>query len=425
MPDEERLSADDAHILALESGAVLGHTLKLMLLEPGEAIDLDALRRRVEARLDSRPRSRERVDTDGGVPRWVPVDVDITAHVRRRAGIECATEDDLRRTVGELMSERLDRTRPLWTLDVIGPLADGREAVAARLHHAMVDGIAGVRLLEGIVIDPHDAPPHPVGTAAAEQHDPRGEWLRMPAAVGRELRPGGPSPFDLPITSARELAFVAFPLAELKAIGASRPDHATVNDVLLAAVAGGLHAWLGAREGGRDDDRTLRAQIPVSLHHRDEDPSHLGNRDSFLDVDLDLRDHDPLHRLDRISAETRVGKQSGDAALLYDLFHALGRLGPVGALAQRAASSSREFSVAISNVPGPRVPVSVAGKRVTRLYTSSEPGAHHALRVSAISNTDHLGVGFCTDPTALPDVAELAAATDAAYGALRTAALTP
>ncbi|MCS5718024.1 WS/DGAT domain-containing protein [Herbiconiux sp. CPCC 205763] len=418
----DRLSEDDARILALESAVLTGHTLKLMILAPGTPLDLDALRAAVSARLPTQPRATERVandSTDG--PSWVPADAfDITHHVRRRAGPECATRSDLRRVLGELMSEHLDRSQPLWTLDLIGPLADGTEAIAARMHHAMVDGIAGMRFLEGILLDPHDAPMHPVGTRAASAEPTRREqWRRMPGVVARELgRPGSHSPFDRPITGARELAFTSAPLEGLKAIGASRPAHATVNDVLLAIVSGGLRTWLGDHHSGLD----VHARIPVSLHHRDEDAADLGNRDSFIDVDLFLGESDPLRRLDRISDHTRAEKQLDDAALLYDLFHALGRLGVAGEIAQRIAGSAREFSVAVSNVPGPRYTVSVAGRRVEQLFSSSEPAAHHALRIAAISNAGDVGIGFCTDPTALPRVHALADAVAASYTELHQAA---
>ena len=201
----------------------------------------------------------------------------------------------------------------------------------------------------------------------------------MPGAVRRELgHPGSRSPFDRPIGGSRALAFTVAPLAELKAIGASRPAHATVNDVLLTIVAGGLRAWLAA--GGAATPH-LHAQVPVSLHHRDEGADDLGNRDSFINVDLPLAEADPLVRLDLISAETSKRKRLGDAEELYDLFHALGRMKYVGSAVQRLAKSAREFSVAISNVPGPSAPVSVVRRRVQHLFSSSEPAADDALRI--------------------------------------------
>jgi hypothetical protein len=206
----------------------------------------------------------------------------------------------------------------------------------------------------------------------------------------------------------------------MRTIGGSRPRHTTVNDVLLAVVAGGLRDWLG--HGGPADGR-IRAQIPVSLHHRDEKASDLGNRDSFINVDLPLGVDDALARLDIIGAETTMRKPLGDAEELYDLFHALGRVRYIGSAARRFAATAEEFSVAISNVPGPSTPIAVAGRQVTHLFSSSEPAMHHALRISAISCASDVGIGLCVDPLALPDVAGLAAAIDSSHAELRSAAI--
>ncbi len=242
----------------------------------------------------------------------------------------------------------------------------------------------------------------------------------MPATLRREFgHRASSSPFDQPVGPARELAFSVVPLAELKAIGHSRRTAATVNDVLLAIVAGGVRGWLGSDRAAGG----LRAQIPVSLHHRGEAADDLGNRDSFMNVDLPVDEADPLARLDLIAAETRQRKRRGDARELYDLFHALGRIKVLGEAAQHLAGSAREFSVAVSNVPGPAAAVSVAGRPVRHLFSSSEPAAHHALRISAISGAGDIGIGLCTDPRALPGVASLAEAMDNAHAQLVAATL--
>ena len=417
------LSDDDAHILNLESTVITGHTLKLLILEPGSLpLDLDALKSAVEQRLSTQPRATQRVDTDGEKPRWVAaVDFDIDNHIRRVPTPDSATQNDLWRIVSGLMSTHLDRTRPLWTLDVIGPLADGREAVAARIHHAMADGIAGVRFLESVLFDERgdsSGTRTPGPNLAASQATAEAELRRLPGAIVRELgHRDSRSPFDRPITSARELAFAVAPLAEMKRIGASRPTAATVNDVLLAIIAGGLRDWLPP-----DSVRHLHAQVPVSLHHRDEGANAPGNHDSFMNVDLPLAESDPLARLDRISAETAKRKRHDDADEMYGLLHALGRVKIIDRAVQRLAGSAGEFSLAISNVPGPATPVSIADRSVENLFSSSEPGTHHALRISAISCSGEVGIGLCTDPSALPGIAGLAEAITRSYVELRSAA---
>lgn len=412
----EPLSAADARILALESDAVRGHALKLLVLEPGEPLDLEAVRASVAGRLAAFPRGRQVVVDGAGGPAWTDADdLDVAQHVRRR---DAADPAQLRAVVGALMSEPLDRSRPLWTIDLIGPLADGREAIAVRLHHALADGLTAVRFLEAVVFEPHDAPAHEVGIRDPAARPTRwSEWERMPVTLARELgHPGTRSPFDRPITSRRALAFVDVPLAEARAVGAARPMHATVNDVLLAVIAGALRRRLLHR--GRTP--RLNAQVPVSLHERDEDAAVSGNRDSFVDVGLHLHEPDDLRRLDLISAQMRDRKRGHDARSLDELFHAHAAAGPVGAFVHGLADDPREFALAISNVPGPRVPVAVAGRRVGHVYTSSEPGPRHALRVAAISNDRWLGVGFCVDPDAVPDVEVLADAAHDAWEALRS-----
>ncbi|MFJ5779601.1 wax ester/triacylglycerol synthase domain-containing protein [Streptomyces sp. NPDC093094] len=417
------LDADDARILKLESAAVAGHTLKMVVLGPGGApLDIDRLRESVDARLGTGSPGRARLALPD--PRWVPDDgFDVGAHVRRREGTAGIGERGVWTVAGELMSERLDHGRPLWAFDLVGPLSDGREAIVARVHHAMADGISCLRFLDEVLWDPADPVPAPPRrtTAPPAAGGPAHELRRLPAALLRELghRARG-SPLDRRIGAGRELAFVTAPLDELKAIGAARPRRATVNDVLLAAVCGALRVWPGGSGGpaGR-----LRAQVPVSLHHRDQDAAGSANRDSFLNVDLPLAEPDPLARLDLISRETSARKAAGDAEELYDLFHALACCPPLGRAVEHLVAGPHRFSLAISDVPGPRAALTVTGRPVQGLYSAAEPAQHHALRVSAISYAGTVGVGVCTDPEALPGTGRFADAIGASIAELHGAAL--
>jgi len=425
------LSTDDAAILALESDAITGHTLKLLILEPAaEPLDLGALRTSIASRVAGVPRARDRIELEGAsldAACWVEDQrFDIVAHVREREVGSTLDEAGLWRVAGEIMCERLDHRRPLWALDLVGPLADGREAIVVRIHHALADGVSSVRFLDAVLWDADAevaASPGPSHHAPAPARAPitrLGELRHLPGALVRELVAHAPSSaLDHAIGSRRALAFASAPLSSMKEVGAARPGHVTVNDVLLAGVAGGLREWLSAA-GGRLPK--LRAQIPVSLHHREEGATELGNRDSFLNVDLPLAERDPLARLDRINAETEARKRLGDAEELYDFFHALARFKHLGQAADRLATSPHEFSVSISNVPGPRAPVRVLGRRVEGFYSAAEPADHHALRISAISNAGTVGVGLCTDPDVLPGLAGLAGAIEASLAELRTAA---
>jgi diacylglycerol O-acyltransferase len=422
----ERLSADDARILALESDAITGHTLKLVVLEAGEPLDLDALRSQVEARLPSGARARQRVEVDDdGAASWVDDEAfDVVDHVRRHPCGECDDDAALWREASGLMSQRLDHARPLWRFDLVGPLADGREAIVCRIHHAMADGISSVRFLREVLWDesePARPGAHAKASAAPERHRRVHELVRMPGAVARELgHRASDTVLDRRIGAARELAFSAVPLAQLKEIGASRPGHVTVNDVFLAGVAGGLRRWL-AHAGERLPK--LRAQIPVSLHHRDEGAEELGNRDSFLNVDLPVDKRDPIARLEAINAQTTTRKSHGDAEELYDLFHALSRFKHLDSAAEHLAGGPREFSLSISNVPGPSCELSVAGRPVQHLFSVAEPADRHALRASAISCAGTIGIGLCSDPEAVSGVDRLAADIDHALAELRAATI--
>jgi diacylglycerol O-acyltransferase len=401
--------------------------MKLVMLAAADRpLEIEALRASVAARLEPGSRGLERVevtDRRAETARWVADEgFDVSGHVRRREPTAGIDERGAWAVAAELMSERLDHGRPLWAFDVIGPLADGREAIVARIHHAMADGISCVRFLDEVLWDDEakaDRATRPTESRARDAG--HGHQLRrLPGTLARELgHRASDSILDRPIGATRELAFTAAPLARLHAIGASRPGHTTVNDVLLAGIAGGLRSWLAAA-GERVG--MLRAQVPVSLHHRDEDAGALGNRDSFLNVDLPLAEPDPLARLDAISAETGARKRLGDAEEMYDLFHALGRCKPIERSVERLAAGPREFSVSISNVPGPRGPLAVCGREVEQLRSVAEPAARHALRVSAISCSGTVGIGLCADPEAVPGIARLAGAIEEAVAELGEAA---
>src|SRR5262249_47236249 len=118
--------------------------------------------------------------------------------------------------------------------------------------------------------------------------------VRLPAAFWRELRRGRDTALDQHIGPGREVAWTSFPLERLKRIGKRAGEGVTVNDSVLAVVAGGLRRWLPQIGGVAKD---LRVQCPVCLHAREENAGQLGNRDSFMNLDLPIAEPDPLERL--------------------------------------------------------------------------------------------------------------------------------
>ncbi len=449
----ERLSDEDARILRLESEAIAGHTMKVALIESGSGerpVTVERLRARVEGRLGALPRSRRRLaPTPLGIatPAWVDDEgFDIAAHVRA-AQAPLTDRAALVEFAGRAMAERLDHSRPLWCIDVVGPDGDGRTALVIRVHHCLADGVTAVRMLSGLLWDADSEPaadepgpwsPRPApgrarllaagaasrlrGLGGAVAGGARGmispaRWRRaghemaaLPATIRRELWPlGADTAFDRSIGGGREVAFTACRLEDLKRVEHAAGPGVTINDVILAMIAGAVRRWLETHD---QPVEAMRAQVPVSMHHRDEGAGELGNRDSFLFCDLPITEPDPRERLKAINAETRSRKEHHDPAELYSFFHTLSHIRPLYRYASELASGPREFALSVSNVPGPRLPVRVLGAEVTELYSVAEPADRHALRASAVSLAGRMGFGFCTDPSAVPGVAGLADGLD-------------
>jgi diacylglycerol O-acyltransferase / wax synthase len=419
----DRLSAEDARILARERGPVCGHVCKILVLDG--RLDVDAVRARVGSRLAAVPRlSCRLVEAPLGVapPAWLPVErCALDVHVRD--GGRAEDEAGLGHTVASVMQERLDRARPLWALDVVA-FGEQRTVLVLRLHHCMADGSTAMRMVQALLFDQGEqAPPavdgnEPPGRAAlmADALRWRGaavrsglaralsrrrggdrEHVRL-AALRRELAPEGrPSPLARRVGRRRTVAFASFDLDDIKAVAHSAPERATVNDVVLAAVAGGLRRWF-AHKG--IEERELRVKVPVSLHQPGEPQT--ANRDSFMVVDLPLGHTDPMARLLAIRDETRERKAAHDADALDAFFHDLGRLSrSLERLGERWAMSPRVFALNVSNVPGPRGPLAVLRAPVLELRALAEVAQRHALRVAVVSAAGRLSFGLCADADAV------------------------
>jgi hypothetical protein len=187
----------------------------------------------------------------------------------------------------------------------------------------------------------------------------------------------------------------------VKRIGKRVGNGATVNDVVLAVVAGGLRRWLRSGDGS---PRDLRVQCPVSLHAREEAGGKLGNRDSFMNLDLPIAEEDPIARLRLINSQTSQRKLEHDADALYSFFHALGRFRPLYRGVTRLTSGPREFALSVSNVPGPRQRPLMLGHAVEQFCSFAEPADRHALRLSIVSFGGELAFGLCSDPEAISDL---------------------
>jgi diacylglycerol O-acyltransferase / wax synthase len=185
---------------------------------------------------------------------------------------------------------------------------------------------------------------------------------------------------------------------------ARRIDGATLNDAVLTVVAGSLRRWLELHHGHLDN---LRVKVPVSLHHEGDADA---NRDSSFSLGLPISEPDPVKRLHTIHARTQARKEAHDAEQREVLLHHLEGVSPrLERYAQQLERSPRRFALNVSNVPGPREPVSVGHASLLQLHSLAEIAQRHALRISVISLADKLGFGFCADADLVPDVPSMAA----------------
>jgi diacylglycerol O-acyltransferase / wax synthase len=420
-----RLSPEGRRILALENETVAGHTCKVIELDG--PLDVDRLRASIAERLPRAPKLSVRLTQIDGAPWWVPdPQVDVNAQV-----VECresapADAAGFRAAVAAIFAQHLDRSRPLWRMDVIPRMPGGGSAVVWRIHHALADGLTAMRMAEAVLWDEEPASTGGTGRAAAGRAAPadrnrsgvasgsgaaaQHHWLAGLLVASREVpQPWLRSPFDGHIDGRRAVAFSTVGLADLRRVAAAA-DGATVNDAVLAVVAGGLRRWLEAHHGRLG---AVRVKVPVSLHSPPLTPgdadSQPGNRDSFFCLDLPLGPADPLERLAAIRRATRVRKQGHDAQHLDGLMRGLAHTPRLSRFADRILAHPRSFALNVSNVPGPRQPIQVLGVPVRALYSLAEIREHHALRVAVVSLAGNLNFGLVADPTLLDDVDELAA----------------
>ncbi len=443
----QRLTPEDARILALESGSIVGHTCKVLIADRvGDTVE--RLREQIAQRIALAPRCRQRIAATPfhlAAPAWVDdAEFDVRDHVRSFPSEGTVDRVRLREIVATLMSERLQRDRPLWALDVVGPLDDGRVAAIWRIHHAMADGQAtmaiGSALLwnesgdqPAVVAPPPPAEPVPGPTsllaAAAADHAQAlaeaalrvgrglmsgGRWresiaeiARAPQTIARELRPSrAPSPLDARIGRRRRVAFLDRELDEVHRAAHACGEGVTINDLVLSVVAGGLRRWLEARHGTIGP---LRVQVPVSMHSSDEEPGAIPNRDSFINVGLPVQEEDPVRRVLAVNEQTHERKAAHDAEELYALFADVSHVSKgLFRLAHRLTSNPHVFALSISNVRGPAGELYLAGGRIREFYSLAEIAPHHSLRVSANSFGGRMSIGLCADADAVPDLSLLA-----------------
>lgn len=406
------------------------------------AVDYQQLLDTVRNRLHLVPRFRQKLAfVPFGQGRPVYVDdphFNIEYHVRHTALPFPGSEDQLRKLAGRLMSQQLDRTKPLWEMWLVEGLTGDRTAMISKTHHCVVDGISGADITAVLLdIEPNPqtevAPkwePEPEPSAAELLSEALMERLTEPAEIVRGVRrafraprdlakktsevlsglgalawaglKGAPhSPLNVPIGPHRRYEYVRASLDDFKTIKKARG--VTVNDVVLAVVTGALRGWLQSREIDVEG-LELKAMIPVSIR-ADEQRGALGNRISAIIGPIPVYEEDPLKRLSIISEQMREVKESNQVVGADILTHLSGFAPPtILGQAARLQSSQRFFNLLVTNVPGPQFPLYIAGKEMVDLFPMAPLAANQALGIAVMSYNGRMGFGLVADYDALPDV---------------------
>jgi diacylglycerol O-acyltransferase / wax synthase len=404
------------------------------LLEPGGRFRIEAVREAIGSRLQLVPRFRQVVHVPRrglGGPLWVDApSFDPGEHVRVLPLPAGTGEAELLLAIERLRSKRLDPSRPLWELWFLTGLPEGRIALFVRLHHAIADGMAAMATISALLDPAPDATAPParpwtptrppsarelfadnlvrhverLAGALSTLARPRTTVRRLRAAwpATRELLAEAPAPqtsLDRMVGPGRNLALIRTTLDQVKQV--AHAHDATVNDVLLAATAGGLRALL-RRRGEPVEDLAVRIYVPVSLRRRVRGPQQ-GNLIAQMAVPLPLGASDPGRRLRQIAAET-ARRKARTRTSLGTLFR--------GRIARRLllkAVIRQRVNVTSASIPGPTMPLYLAGARVLEVFPVLPLIANEPLGVGALSYAGTFNIGVVADRDAYPDLDVFAA----------------
>lgn len=458
----EQLSGLDAAFLYVETPHMHMHVALCAVLDPSETpggYRYDALEDLLRARLYALPPFRRRLLEDPlGLdhPYWVDdPDFDIIHHMRRVTCPAPGGARELGALVGRITSRALPRDRPLWELWVVEGLEAGRIALVAKIHHCAVDGMMGAGLLASLFSISRETGPTPPRPLASEPPPPDLELLRHSAAsrlaqprklfdlarrtvkavgtvVERRLDPAeerkGGTPFTAPrtrfnhaISARRDVAFARLPLPDLKRIKHSVPD-AKLNDVILTVVTGALRRYLEAH----DDlpETPLVATCPVATG-----AGRGSNRVSAMFVPLPTHVEDPRVQLAQIMNATR-GAKAEQETLGGALIQEWADLAPTTTFSLaanlytrlRLAERHRPIhNLIVSNVPGPPVPIYLAGMELVAAYPMGPAMDGAGLNVTVMSYRGHVDFGFMVAQDVLEDPWLLADAMRPSFEAVRDA----
>jgi len=449
----ERLSALDNSFLAIEDGISHMHIGAVAIFEGGVfttadgGVDIERVRQMIRTDLHRIPRYRQRLRRTPlfDQPVWVDDDrFNLAYHVRHTHLPKPGDDRQLKRLAARVMSQELDRGKPLWEMWVVEGLSEGRFAIITKAHHCMIDGVGSVHLTGSMMratpdVDPRfdEEPPRwmprpapsPTELLLAELgHRTTMPWKAFVAAGRAALRPwaalagvrevagdlaeslgaglssASPTPFNVEIGPHRRFDWTVADLNALKAV--RKRYEGTVNDVVLSILAGALGTFL-RRRGTDPSHLDFRVMVPVNVRD-DATRQDLGNRVAMMVVKLPVGERDPAQRLQRTIEETRRVKQSRQAAGVR-LIETFSDAAAPALMVQfaRVTTMARPFNLVTTNVPGPPIPVYVAGARMLACFPLVPLYANQALGVALFSYDGRLHWGFNADWDALPDLHDL------------------
>jgi len=445
----ERFSGQDASFLYMETPSVHMHTLKVAVIDLPAQIPytdvFDLVRISMESKLHLVPRLRLRpVEVPGGLhhPIWVKdPHFNIGRHLYRSKIASPGGQREMDRAIAEIASIQLPRDRPLWETWLLEGLADGGMVLVTKIHHSLADGVASANMLAKVMThepehnDP-DAPNPPwVPDSIPSRRklfvdalrDQREQLSTVGPLVKRTISGGinvlrnlkhraidVPYPFVTPrtvfnrrLSSERSFATTSLPLAELKAV--KNAARVTLNDVVLATVAGALNRFFEAR--GETLSKPLIASVPMAVATPGGAPREAGNRVANLFTSLCNDVRDPLERLHKINAVTKQSKeiqrQLGIETMLdwSQAAPAVAYRWALGAFSQSGLSDVMPpaANIIVSNVRGPDKPLYVAGARLRTIYSVGPAVEGIGLNITGWSYCGDIAFALIADAAAIPD----------------------
>lgn len=454
MPPDNRVPVDSADAAWLRMDRAENRMVIVAVMTFDAPMAAEDLVRLLHERIEPFQRFRCRVRRSGGRLDWeIDPLFNVTRHVTTHELPRGSGETELQAHVGDLMNLALPEDRPPWHFEMIPHYRDG-SALVARLHHGIADGIALVRVLlsladggekcsqppaegpddRGLLEFAGDAVRGVVEMAGALVEEsvalvmkPDRAFLRarqgvgIAAALGKFalIPPDSPTPFKAPLSTTKRVAWSrAARLPEVKRV--ARRLGGTVNDVLLAALAGGLHRFLATR-GPVAADCEIRAMVPVNLRPPDE-PLTLGNRFGLVLLSLPVGLVDPRQRFAEVRTRMDRLKRSMEPAVALGILQTIGA-SPQFVQDQVVRSLSSAASAVMTNVPGPNKPLHFAGRRLEELMFWVPRAGSIGLGISIISYVDDILLGFAVDASHVSDPHELVEAYEAEWHAMSSTAM--